>query len=96
MGILETLEFNVVRQRVADRCQFALAVDRALEMGPSSDHRHVEYLLDVTAEAIELLELQPGFTIGGARDIRDPLERAKIGGVLGPAELLLILDTLDA
>lgn len=96
MNILETLEFNQIQERLAEQCQFAIAAQRALETGPASDIDQVEYLLNVTAEALELLEDQPGFTIGGARDIRDALDRAKIGSVLGPADLLLVLDTIDA
>ena len=75
-------------------CQFSLAIERAGEIGPSSDPGRVQYLLDVTTEAFVLVEAYPSFGARGARDIRVSLERASIGGVLQPAELLDVLGTI--
>ena len=94
--ILTTLEFDRVRASVARHCQFSLAAERAAELGPSSDASTVRYLLRVTDEAYRLLEDHAGFGVGGCRDIRAEVERAEIGGVLQPEELLDVLSTIAA
>ncbi|MEX1157528.1 MAG: endonuclease MutS2 [Thermomicrobiales bacterium] len=94
--ILTTLEFDRVRESLQRHCQFSLAVERAAELGASSDESTVRYLLGVTAEAYALAEEQPAFGVRGARDIRRHLERAKIGGMLQPTDLLEVSDTIVA
>lgn len=94
--ILTTLEFDRVRDQLVRHCQFSLAAERATELGPTSDATTVRYLQDVTAEAYELIEEQTSFTVGGARDVRVQLERATIGSVLQPEELLHVLGTISA
>lgn len=94
--ILTTLEFDRIQTAVANQCQFAVAADHAREFGPSSDPSTVRYLLRVTDEAYRLLEEQPGFGVGGCRDVRSQVERAEIGGVLQPDELLDVAATIAA
>ena len=94
--ILTTLEFNRVRENLQRHCQFSLTVERAGELGPSSDPATVRYLLDVTAESYALIEEYPAFSVRGARDIRRHLQRAKLGGMLQPTDLLEVLDTIVA
>ena len=94
--ILTTLEFDRIQAADAHQCQFAVAAEHALELGPSSDSSTVRYLLRVTDEAYRLLEEQPGFGVGGCRDIRAQVERAEIGGVLQPDELLDVAATIAA
>ena len=91
---LEKLEFNEILRRLATHCSYSVAAARALEIGPSRDRKIVRYLLDVTAEAAHFRTQFPEFTIGGARDIRDELEKAEKGGRLMPHELLQVMDTL--
>jgi len=91
-----TLEFDRVRDQLVRHCQFSLAAERAAELGPTSDTTTVAYLLSVTAEAYALIEEQPSFTVGGARDVRAQIERAAIGGILQPEELLHVLGTISA
>lgn len=71
-------------------------MQRAREIGPSGDPQQVKYLLDVTDEAVQLGVQFPDLSIGGARDIRDFVNRAEKGFRLQSAELLLIMDTLRA
>jgi DNA mismatch repair protein MutS2 len=95
-SILATLEFERIRERLQRHCQFSLAVERAGELAPSADSGTVSNLLAVTAEAYSLIEEHAAFTVGGARDIRRQLERAAIGGMLQPDELLQVFDTIIA
>src|SRR5919201_977894 len=49
-----------------------------------------------STDALRLAGLRPGLHLGGVHDIRPGTERAKVGGVLGPAELLDIASTVRA
>jgi len=88
------LELPAILDMLAAQCRFSIAKERAREIGPSGDALHVRYLLNVTAEAVALAEQFPELSIGGARDIRQFLDRSDKGFRLQPAELLLIIDTL--
>jgi DNA mismatch repair protein MutS2 len=95
-AVLAKLEYPEVLARLAARCRFDVAAERARELGPSGDPGDVAYLLEVTAEAVDLLTTFPDVSIGGARDIRLLAARAAKGGRLQPADLLLVLDMLSA
>ena len=95
-AVLAKLDFDEVVERLAARCRFDVAATRARELGPSGDVDTVTYLLDVTAEAVDLLTRFPEVSIGGPRDIRSLAERAAKGGRLQPSELLLVQDTIVA
>ena len=94
--ILDTLEFTHIRRMLAEKCHFSLSIERAHELGPTSQHEIVSYLLDVTAEAVDVLETRPGFSVGGVKDIRDRVARAVRGSTLPPSDLLEVLDTVSA
>ena len=73
-----TLELPKVLEMLAAQTSFAAGRELALAIEPSNDLAEVERRLSETAEARELLTLQPTLTLGGARDIRgrdvgDPL-----------------------
>ena len=95
-AVLAKLDFGAVIERLAGRCRFDVAAARARELGPSGDYETVAYLLDVTAEAVDLLSRFPEVSIGGPRDIRGLAERAAKGSRLQPAELLVVQDTISA
>ncbi|MDP9366705.1 MAG: endonuclease MutS2, partial [Chloroflexota bacterium] len=95
-AVLAKLEFPAVLERLASRCRFGVAAERARELGPSGDPSQVAYLLEVTAEAVDLLTNFPDVSIGGARDIRALVARAAKGGRLTPPELLLVQDMVAA
>ena len=94
--VLAKLEFPEILARLASHCRFSVAAERARELGPSRDHGTVAYLLDVTAEAVDLLTEFPDVTIGGAKDVRDLAERAAKGARLQPPDLLQVLDMIGA
>ncbi len=95
-AVLAKLEYPAVLARLAERCRFDVAAARARELGPSGDPETVAYLLDVTAEAVDLLTNFPAVGVGGARDVRPQTARAAKGGRLQPDELLRVQDTLVA
>lgn len=90
------LEFGEILRRLSTHCNYSVAAQRALELGPSPDRNVVRNLLDVTTEAADFWIQFPEFTVGGARDIRTEIEKAEKGGRLLPHDLLQIVDTLRA
>lgn len=93
---VEKLELNQILNQLAGQCRYSVAMERAREIRPSSDPQLVRYLLNVTAEAVRLSEQFPDLSVGGARDIRDFVNRAEKQFRLQAAELLLVMDTLRA
>jgi DNA mismatch repair protein MutS2 len=94
--VLAKLEYPTILDRLAQQCRFSVAAEKARELGPSGDVPTVSYLIEVTAEAVDLLTEFPDVTIGGARDVRNLIRRAAKGARLQPAELLQVLDMVSA
>jgi DNA mismatch repair protein MutS2 len=95
-GTLHALEFAAIVEQLAALTAFAPSRELAEEVAPVADRAHVALLHDQTDEATRLLAEQSQATIGGARDVRQALERARRGGRLAPADLLEIAETLRA
>src|SRR5438067_6760890 len=91
-----TLELPAVRELLAERSSFTPGRELAHAIAPTGDLREAERLQDETAAARTMLRAQPSAGIGGARDVRDGLRRARLGGALDPQQLLEIADTIDA
>ena len=95
-GTLRALEFAAVTERLAALTAFEPSRELARELRPVGDGAHVALLQDQTDEAARLLDDQAQASIGGARDVRQALERAARGGRLAASELLDLATTLDA
>ena len=95
-GTLRALEFAAITEQLAALTAFEPSRELAREQRPLGDAAHVALLQDQTDEAVRLLEDQAQASIGGARDVRQPLERAARGGRLAASELLDLAATLDA
>ncbi|HYR93208.1 MAG TPA: endonuclease MutS2, partial [Methylomirabilota bacterium] len=93
---LNTLELPAVRTLLAERSSFIPGRELAEHVSPTTDLKEAERLQDETAAARTLMRAQPSAGIGGARDIRDGLRRARLGGALDPDQLLQIADTVRA
>ena len=91
---LNTLEYDRILDALAEQCHYHPARDRALMLSPSTDLDEVILLQTETEEAVALLTIHPGTTIGGARDLRQILQNAEKGMVLEPTNLLEVKDTL--
>jgi DNA mismatch repair protein MutS2 len=95
-GTLRALEFSAIVEQLAGLTAFGPSRELAEAAVPLADAVHVGLLQDQTDEASRLLVEQSQATIGGARDVRLALERARRGGRLAPADLLDIAETLRA
>src|SRR5207237_6724836 len=93
---LLTLQLPAVRELLAERSPFTPGRELAHAIAPTGDLREAERLQDETTAARTMLRAQPSAGIGGARDIRDGLRRARLGGALDPQQLLEIADTIQA
>ncbi|HEX9030156.1 MAG TPA: hypothetical protein VF823_13340, partial [Anaerolineales bacterium] len=93
---LHTLEYFKILERLAGYCAFAASADKARALRPSVQIDEARLNQAVTSEAIQLLVTHSDLTIGGARDVRLPLDLALHGGVLDPNDLLDIKSTLIA
>ncbi len=93
---LQTLEYPKILERLAGYTAFAISGDKARALRPTTDLAEARRLLSETGEAVYLLDAQDNLTIGGARDVREAVERAERGGVLEPTDLLDVKSTLIA
>ena len=93
---LHTLEYFKILERLAAYAAFAASADLARALRPSTDIEIARRRQAETREALQLQLTQSDLTIGGARDIRSPVDLARHGGVLAPNELLDVKYTLIA
>jgi DNA mismatch repair protein MutS2 len=93
---LEMLEFLKIRETVAGFTSFSTSRELAFTLKPLQDYERISLLLRQTAEARQLLNLDRGFSIGSMLDIREKTKLAALEGVLEPASLLEIQQTLAA
>ena len=85
---LNTLEFEKVLARLARHTSFSAGRELALSLRPSEDYDEVVRNQRLTAEARRLREMQPRAGLGGVHEVRQLANKANLGGVLGPSELL--------
>ena len=93
---LNTLEFDKVLARLARHASFSGGRELALALRPSTDYDEVLRNQRLTAEARRLREMQPRSGLGGVHDVRQLANKANLGGILEPSELLEVAGTLAA
>ncbi|MBN1145885.1 MAG: Smr/MutS family protein [Anaerolineales bacterium] len=93
---LQILEYPKILERLAGYCAFQVSAEKALALRPTNDIFEARRRQAETREALRLLDTYSDLTIGGARDIRQPVDLALHGGVLSPGDLLDVKSTLVA
>jgi DNA mismatch repair protein MutS2 len=78
---------------LATKTSFSAGRELALALAPTADPYLVERWQATTEEARRLPSLKPGLTLGGAHDVRPIAQRASLGGLLQPLELLDVAST---
>lgn len=91
---LRVLEFDKILQRVEERCTCSLGRELALSLRPTSEFPVILEWQQETGEAVRLLESVGEAPFGGLHDVRSAVERAIVGGILLPEQLLDLGDTL--
>ena len=89
------LEFDTIRERVANRASYFPARQLALSLQPSYDAYEVVLLQQETAEARAILDESGELDLYSPDDTDRLVVRASIGGILTGTELLAIARTLD-
>jgi DNA mismatch repair protein MutS2 len=95
-GTLRALEFDAIVAQLAELTAFGPSRELAEASLPVADAAHVALLQDQTDEAVRLLDEQAQASIGGARDVRAAIGRARRGGRLTAQELLDVAETARA
>ena len=93
---LRLLEFQLVREKLAGYATFEIAKELALELMPAYQPDEVAHRQQETTEARRFLDGGSGLDLAEAKDLRHPLQRAALGGILTGEELRDVHDTLRA
>ena len=93
---IQTLELPKILERLSKYTSFSAGTALALALTPTEDFSEAKRRQQETAEARKLLAVKTDVTIGGARDIRPLVQNAVRGGVLMPAEMMDVKNTLIA
>lgn len=91
---IQKLELDRVLGMLSACADSACAKEACLKLSPLSDSEEVQILLDETQAAYELILKKGRPSFGELTDILASLERADMGGVLQPVELLRIAGVL--
>ena len=91
---LQTLEFDKIRDMLADSALTAGARDLALRLTPTDREEEIIRRLRRTTDAKRLMHIKGAPSFGDVRDVSDACERAVKGAVLTPRELLDVADLL--
>lgn len=95
-SVLHTLEFDKIREMLANMTGSILGRELAEGLEPDSDPAEVERRQDETKEAVDLISAAANIPLGGIRDIRGLVKRAKMGASLEAHDFLAIGSTLYA
>jgi len=93
---LRILEYHKILENLAEYAAFSASKELAAELEPSPHYAEAIELQAETSEARHLLSVKPDVGIGGARDVRPLVERARRSIIILPPDLLTIRRTLIA
>ena len=93
---LDVLECDAIRQQLVRHTSFSAGRDLALRLEPTAELSEARRRQAMTTEALRLPGLRPALHLGGVHDVRSLADRARVGGILGPDELLDIASTVRA
>lgn len=91
---LDTLEYPKVLELLARHTYLSAGRELALRLEPYAHLDDAQRAQQATEEARRLRDLKPGLDLSGASDIRPQVQRAQLGGVLLPGDLLQVAATV--
>ncbi|AKF92370.1 endonuclease MutS2 [Brevibacillus laterosporus] len=94
--ILRTLEFNKIIAMLMEKTTSELGRELAESLEPFNHIDVVRHAQRQTEEASTVLRVKGSVPLGGIRNIRGPIQRARLNSILAPLELLDIATTLHA
>ena len=92
--ILATLEYDKILKLLTAHAATSLGKEKVKALQPITDFASVKRILQATDEAFQVERLKGTPPFGGIRDIRNGLQRVRIGGVLNAGELQEIATTV--
>lgn len=87
MNSEQVLDFQHIRQKLADVCSSAIAKEYALNLQPMHNRQKIEDALDETVEAMRSLEQEVEQPISGTKDIRTTCTKSRKEIILTREEL---------
>ncbi|MEG6586486.1 endonuclease MutS2 [Dendrosporobacter sp. 1207_IL3150] len=96
LSVSRTLEFDKIRDMLAQRTSSSLGRELAEALEPVSDLTQVRHNIAETKEAFDILSVAINAPLGGIRDIRSSLKKAQVGGILEPHEIVSVGSNLYA
>jgi DNA mismatch repair protein MutS2 len=94
--VFRTLEYDKMVALLIDKASCTYGKEKAAELSPFFSLEEVSAAQQGTAEAATVLRLKGSVPLGGIRDIRGPVQRARLNAMLAPMELLDIASTIGA
>lgn len=94
--VLKTLEYDKIVALLVDKATSTYGKEKAAALVPFVTMEEVDIAQRGTAEAVHVLRLKGSVPFGGIRDIRGPVQRARLNAMLAPGELLDIASTIAA
>ncbi|UJW59794.1 endonuclease MutS2 [Bacillus sp. A116_S68] len=88
------LEYDKMKKQLIEFASSSLGKQRVKELLPLFDFESIKEAQARTQEGAKVIRLKGQVPLGGLRDIRESLKRAKIGGLLSEHELLDISSTI--
>lgn len=94
--VLKTLEYDKIIAMLIDKASSTYGKEKAEELIPTTSLEQASIAQRGTAEAATVLRLKGSAPLGGIRDIRGPVQRARLNAMLAPSELLDIASTIGS
>jgi DNA mismatch repair protein MutS2 len=91
---LKTLEYEAIRQLLANEAASGLGQEKAVSMRPEDNLVIVQTRLDETAQARKMLSVKGNIPLGGIMDIRALLQQASVGATLSAPDLQDVAGTV--
>ena len=93
--VLKTLEYYKIVDMLGTLCMSEPGKALAQSSEPSSEKLTISRMQDETAEAVSFMNRKAQCPVRGFSDIKEDVERARIGGALTPGALLRTADFLN-
>jgi len=94
--VLKTLEYDKIIAMLIDKASCTYGKEKAAELIPAMTLEQASIAQRGTAEAATVLRLKGSAPLGGIRDIRGPVQRARLNAMISPSELLDIASTIGS
>ena len=94
--IIETLEFEQIKGRVAQHLVSAAGKRELAALMPATDYQTVDTWLTETTDGADILRLEGGLPLPKLADIKPQMKRLKIGANLNGTELAQVTKVLQA